>query len=66
MISLLLQEAYVEFLDGSQLFDSMYIEDPEGSKLSQLPGIEDMLKVRICCGSSWVSTLSQILGVWYV
>jgi len=42
-----MQEAYVEFLNGSHLFDAMYSEDPEGTKLSQLPGVEDMLKVRL-------------------
>ena len=35
----------MEFLNGPYLFDSMYTEDPEGTKLSQLPGVEDMLKV---------------------
>ncbi|XP_076809798.1 dynein regulatory complex subunit 3-like [Clavelina lepadiformis] len=38
------KEAYVEFLNGPNLFDAMYKEDPEGNKLSMLPGIQDILK----------------------
>ncbi|KAG8145797.1 hypothetical protein E2320_012274 [Naja naja] len=32
------KSAYVEYLDGSYLFDSMFAEDPEASKLIYLPG----------------------------
>ncbi|XP_054851491.1 dynein regulatory complex subunit 3 [Eublepharis macularius] len=35
--------AYVEYLNGSYLFDSMYTEDPEASKLKYLPGVPEML-----------------------
>ncbi|PNJ08251.1 DRC3 isoform 11, partial [Pongo abelii] len=31
--------AFVEHLNGSFLFDSMYAEDSEGNKLSYLPGV---------------------------
>ncbi|XP_077019500.1 dynein regulatory complex subunit 3 isoform X8 [Tamandua tetradactyla] len=36
--------AFVENLNGSLLFDSMYSEDVEGSKLSHLPGISELLE----------------------
>lgn len=36
--------AYVEYLDGSYLFDSMYAEDPEASKLVYLPGVPALLE----------------------
>lgn len=35
--------AFVEHLDDSYLFDSMYAEDVEGNKLSYLPGVGDLL-----------------------
>ena len=37
------QAAYVEDLDGTQVFDSMFAEDPEASKLAALPGIEELI-----------------------
>lgn len=37
------QAAYVENLDGPQLFDSMYAEDVEGKKLGNIPGFEEAL-----------------------
>ncbi|XP_072860830.1 dynein regulatory complex subunit 3 isoform X2 [Chlorocebus sabaeus] len=36
--------AFVEHLNGSFLFDSMYAEDSEGNKLSYLPGVSELLK----------------------
>ena len=30
-------------MDGPQLFESMYTDDPEANKLSALPGMEDLL-----------------------
>lgn len=36
--------AYVEFLNGSFLFDSMYSEDPETAKLAYLPGVHLLLE----------------------
>ena len=36
----------MELLDGPELFESMYHEDPEGTRLSTLQGVDDMLKVR--------------------
>ncbi|XP_010841200.1 PREDICTED: leucine-rich repeat-containing protein 48 [Bison bison bison] len=36
--------AFVEQLNGTFLFDSMYAEDIEGSKLSHLPGVGELLE----------------------
>uniref|UniRef100_A0A670XVZ3 Dynein regulatory complex subunit 3 n=1 Tax=Pseudonaja textilis TaxID=8673 RepID=A0A670XVZ3_PSETE len=41
------KSAYVEYLDGSYLFDSMFAEDPEASKLIYLPGVPAKF-VEIC------------------
>ncbi|XP_069036840.1 dynein regulatory complex subunit 3 [Lepisosteus oculatus] len=35
--------ACVEFLNGSFLFDSMFMEDPEAAKLAYLPGVAQLL-----------------------
>lgn len=37
------REAYVEDLDGPALFQSLFVEDAEASKLAQLPGMSNML-----------------------
>jgi hypothetical protein len=37
------KEAFVENLNGSDLFDSMYADDAEGKKLNKLPGVDEML-----------------------
>uniref|UniRef100_A0A8C6XZA6 Dynein regulatory complex subunit 3 n=1 Tax=Naja naja TaxID=35670 RepID=A0A8C6XZA6_NAJNA len=42
------KSAYVEYLDGSYLFDSMFAEDPEASKLIYLPGVPALKFVEIC------------------
>ncbi|XP_070188419.1 dynein regulatory complex subunit 3-like [Littorina saxatilis] len=39
------KKAYVELLNGPELFDSMYSEDPEGLKLKQMPGVDEILVV---------------------
>ncbi|XP_038618915.1 dynein regulatory complex subunit 3 [Tachyglossus aculeatus] len=36
--------AYVEYLNGSFLFDSMYSEDAEAAKLAYLPGVGELLE----------------------
>ncbi|XP_064008780.1 dynein regulatory complex subunit 3 isoform X2 [Pogoniulus pusillus] len=36
--------AFVEYLNGSFLFDSLYAEDPEAAKLAYLPGVADLLQ----------------------
>ena len=35
--------AYVENLNGSYLFDTLYSEDAEGQKLNHMPGVEDLV-----------------------
>lgn len=39
------KEAYIEYLDTSKLFEDMYADDPEGNKLNQIPGVDEMLVV---------------------
>lgn len=39
------QEAYVENLNGPYLFDTMFEEDPDASKLAALPGVDELLAV---------------------
>ncbi|XP_009634148.1 dynein regulatory complex subunit 3 [Egretta garzetta] len=36
--------AFVEYLNGSFLFDTMYAEDTEAAKLAYLPGVGDLLQ----------------------
>ncbi|KAK6171385.1 hypothetical protein SNE40_019585 [Patella caerulea] len=36
-------KAYVEYLDGSSLFDSMYAEDSDGQRLNEMPGVDELL-----------------------
>ncbi|XP_062474978.1 dynein regulatory complex subunit 3 [Pezoporus occidentalis] len=36
--------AFVEYLNGSFLFDSMFAEDTEAAKLACLPGVDDLLQ----------------------
>nr|XP_025951070.1 dynein regulatory complex subunit 3 isoform X2 [Dromaius novaehollandiae] len=36
--------AFVEYLNGSFLFESMYGEDAEAAKLAYLPGVDDLLQ----------------------
>ncbi|KAJ8037161.1 Dynein regulatory complex subunit 3 [Holothuria leucospilota] len=35
--------AYVENLDGPQLFESLFTDDPEAQKLASLPGVDELL-----------------------
>ena len=37
----------MEYLNGSQLFDSMYAQDPEAQKLNQLPGVADLVQTYL-------------------
>ncbi|NWW77186.1 DRC3 protein, partial [Climacteris rufus] len=37
-------QSFVEYLNGSFLFDSMYAEDTEAAKLASLPGVGDLLQ----------------------
>uniref|UniRef100_A0A8D0BYG9 Dynein regulatory complex subunit 3 n=1 Tax=Salvator merianae TaxID=96440 RepID=A0A8D0BYG9_SALMN len=36
--------AYVEYLNGPYLFDSLYAEDPEAAKLIYLPGVPELVE----------------------
>ncbi|XP_068063324.1 dynein regulatory complex subunit 3 [Anomalospiza imberbis] len=38
------QAAFVEYLNGSFLFDSLHAEDTEAAKLASLPGVGDLLQ----------------------
>ncbi|XP_037664412.1 dynein regulatory complex subunit 3 isoform X2 [Choloepus didactylus] len=38
------EAAFIENMNGSFLFDSLYAEDVEGNKLSHLPGISELLE----------------------
>ncbi|XP_059139602.1 dynein regulatory complex subunit 3-like isoform X2 [Physella acuta] len=37
------QKAYIEYLDTDKLFVDMYADDPEGNKLNEIPGVDEML-----------------------
>lgn len=39
-----MQAAFVEHLNDSFLFDSMYAEDVEGNKLDCLPGVRELFE----------------------
>lgn len=53
------QMAFMEHLDGSFLFDSMYSEDVEGNKLSYLPGVGELLETY----PFWVTAASSGAGL---
>uniref|UniRef100_A0A8C5WD39 Dynein regulatory complex subunit 3 n=1 Tax=Leptobrachium leishanense TaxID=445787 RepID=A0A8C5WD39_9ANUR len=35
--------AFVEYLNGPFFFESMYVEDPEGTKIAPLPGVTELM-----------------------
>ncbi|KAK0133869.1 Dynein regulatory complex subunit 3 [Merluccius polli] len=41
------REAFVEDLNGSYLFDSMFAEDPEAQTLGQLPGVAELVQTYL-------------------
>ncbi|XP_064246187.1 dynein regulatory complex subunit 3 isoform X2 [Passer domesticus] len=43
------QAAFVEYLNGSFLFDSLHEEDGEAAKLASLPGVEELLQAFSQC-----------------
>ncbi|KAJ7305978.1 hypothetical protein JRQ81_010344 [Phrynocephalus forsythii] len=51
--------AYVEYLNGPFLFDSMYAEDSEASKLMYLPGVPDLTKFVAICENLFEYGLKQ-------
>ena len=57
MSEIIHQLAYVEDLNGPWLFESMYAEDPEASKLAALPGMQDLLQAYPFINSSTENSL---------
>lgn len=43
-VSLSWQDAFVEFLNGPQLFNSMFTDDPDADILALLPGMTALLE----------------------
>ncbi|KAH9503987.1 Dynein regulatory complex subunit 3 [Bulinus truncatus] len=39
-------EAYVEYLNTDKLFEEMYADDPEGNKLNEIPGVDEMFSIQ--------------------
>jgi hypothetical protein len=39
----MLQEAYVDGLNGPDLFEGMYADDTEGKKLKEMPGVDELV-----------------------
>ncbi|XDV13809.1 hypothetical protein PO909_002136 [Leuciscus waleckii] len=59
------KDAFVEYLNGPQLFDSMFAEDPDAEKLALLPGIDTLLetfksKMEALCVQIFVAGLGQL------
>ncbi|XP_077069908.1 dynein regulatory complex subunit 3 [Siphateles boraxobius] len=59
------KDAFVEFLNGPQLFDSMFAEDPDAEKLALLPGMEALLetfksKMETLCVQIFDAGLAQL------
>lgn len=59
------KDAFVEFLNGPQLFDSMFAEDPDAEKLALLPGMEALLetfksKMEALCVQIFDAGLAQL------
>uniref|UniRef100_A0A286XFM8 Dynein regulatory complex subunit 3 n=1 Tax=Cavia porcellus TaxID=10141 RepID=A0A286XFM8_CAVPO len=52
--------AFVEHLNGSFLFDSMYTEDMEGNKLSCLPIVGELLEVYPSCFTTASSVMNLL------
>ncbi|KAM4598286.1 dynein regulatory complex subunit 3 [Polymixia lowei] len=50
------KDAFVEFLNGSYLFDSMFTEDLEAEKLGYLPGVAELVQTYPLM--SWLSPIS--------
>ncbi|NXX97909.1 DRC3 protein, partial [Centropus bengalensis] len=55
-----LKSAFVEHLNGSSLFDSLFADDPEAAKLALLPGVEDLLEAY----PSWKTFVSVCENVF--
>lgn len=53
------QMAFIEHLNGTFLFDSLYAEDMEGNKLSYLPGVVELLEAY----PSWFTAAFSGMGL---
>ncbi|ESP03863.1 hypothetical protein LOTGIDRAFT_212018 [Lottia gigantea] len=51
--------AYVEYLDGSSLFDSMYSEDSDGQRLNEMPGVDE-LEIRAWFAKKFLAVCQKI------
>jgi hypothetical protein len=51
--------AFIEHLNGTFLFDSLYAEDMEGNKLSYLPGVVELLEAY----PSWFTAAFSGMGL---
>ncbi|KFQ50092.1 Leucine-rich repeat-containing protein 48, partial [Pelecanus crispus] len=54
--------AFVEYLNGSFLFDSMYAEDTEAAKLAYLPGVGDLLQAYPSWMKEFVSVCENLFN----
>ncbi|KFQ17902.1 Leucine-rich repeat-containing protein 48, partial [Merops nubicus] len=54
--------SFVEHLNGSFLFDSMYAEDPEAAKLAYLPGVGDLLQAYPSWAQEFVSVCENLFN----
>uniref|UniRef100_A0A8C5QRQ3 Dynein regulatory complex subunit 3 n=1 Tax=Leptobrachium leishanense TaxID=445787 RepID=A0A8C5QRQ3_9ANUR len=57
--------AFVEYLNGPFFFESMYVEDPEGTKIAPLPGVTELMDSypsHIVCASICQSIFDYGLG----
>ncbi|KFV06248.1 Leucine-rich repeat-containing protein 48, partial [Pterocles gutturalis] len=52
--------AFVEYLNGSFLFDSLYAEDAEAAKLAYLPGVGDLLQAYPSWATEFVSVCENL------
>ena len=39
-----MQDAYVDGLSGSVLYEAMFVEDTEAERIKKLPGVSEMLE----------------------
>ncbi|KAH3872437.1 hypothetical protein DPMN_035653 [Dreissena polymorpha] len=55
------REAYVDGLDGPELFEGMYADDTEGKKLKEMPGVDDLMATYPLSTYVGISLLFNIL-----
>ena len=47
-LSNLVQEGYVEGMNGPTLFEGMYADDTEGKKMKEMPGVDELVMTYPC------------------